>query len=260
MQKKKVIVASAVCLAMGLAVPAARAQSPAAAARRAATEPPTTKWDAGISVGWDPSLSGGLVSASSGQVAGVPIALGDQSYSDVFGSMVNWRFYAGYMFSPRNEATFTFGYESASADPQAAGVGLGTGIVAQYDDFSEKLFEVGYRYHFAAVSSRVHPYAGISGGFARIGAINATLTTPSTGTAGVVTLPLYDNSTVGSLGLHGGVIYNVTGRVGITGELALRWHGGLSTSDALVGTGFDNIDKDSGRWSLPITFGALVRF
>ncbi len=250
----------AVCLAIVMAAPAARAQSPVAKAKQAAEETPRTRWEAGLAVGWEPSLSGGLVSAATGVVGGAPIALGDQSYGDVYGSLIHWKFYGGYMFAARSEATFAFSYAKSSAGPQAAGVGQGTGLVAQYDDLSEKLFEVGYRYHFAPLSRRLHPYAGLSAGFARIGQISGTLTTPSQSSGNVVTLPMYDNTTAGAFGLHGGVVYNVTPRLGVTGELALQWRGGLSASNALVGTGLDEIGSDSGRWSLPVLFGAVVRF
>ena len=39
-----------------------------------------------------------------------------------------------------------------------------------------------------------------------------------------------------------------------------RYNSGLSKIDALQGTGLENTNDKSGRWTMPITFGIRVKF
>jgi hypothetical protein len=48
--------------------------------------------------------------------------------------------------------------------------------------------------------------------------------------------------------------------VDVKGELGFRHVSGLSPIDGLKGTGLEKVNDNSGRWTLPFTVGARVRF
>ena len=48
--------------------------------------------------------------------------------------------------------------------------------------------------------------------------------------------------------------------MGFYGQLGLRWMSGMSEIDDLEGTGLDDINDDSSRWSLPFIGGVRVSF
>ncbi len=48
--------------------------------------------------------------------------------------------------------------------------------------------------------------------------------------------------------------------MGFYGQLGLRWMSGLSAIDGLDGTGLEDINNHSARWTLPFVGGVRVRF
>ena len=48
--------------------------------------------------------------------------------------------------------------------------------------------------------------------------------------------------------------------VDVTGEVGLRYVSGLSPIDGLQGTSLEDINDNSSRWALPLSFGIRVRF
>ena len=70
----------------------------------------------------------------------------------------------------------------------------------------------------------------------------------------------YDRTAAFALGGNAGVLWQVTDRMGVYGQLGLRWMSGLSQVDDLAGTGLEGINDNSPRWTMPIVFGTRVRF
>ena len=56
---------------------------------------PANPWSAEVSVGWDINVSGALFKSGIGTIDGRPTVIEEQSYGDVFGTGVQWRFGAG---------------------------------------------------------------------------------------------------------------------------------------------------------------------
>jgi hypothetical protein len=48
--------------------------------------------------------------------------------------------------------------------------------------------------------------------------------------------------------------------IGYFGQLGIRYVSGMSEIDDLVGTGLDNINDKSARWTLPFVVGIKYRF
>ena len=69
----------------------------------------------------------------------------------------------------------------------------------------------------------------------------------------------YDQTAAFAAGATVGLIVGA-GRLGVFGQLGLRWISGMADVDDLQGTGLDDINNKSSRWTLPFVGGVRVRF
>jgi hypothetical protein len=212
-----------------------------------------------VSIGWDSAVSGNVVSAGIGVLAGLPAVVQDQSYGDVYGTGVQWRFGAGYLLDERQEVRGQLTIQNVSADALRIG-SLGTSdLFATFDDYTSVAIDGGYRYYFPTQNVRLRPYGGAMLGIAVISEIDGNFAAPAAGLTLNAT-DFYDGTAAFSFGFEGGVLYEVTDRVVVNGGLGFRYVSGLSDVDGLQGTGLENINDDSGRWTLPFMFGVRFKF
>ena len=54
--------------------------------------------------------------------------------------------------------------------------------------------------------------------------------------------------------------FQVAEKVGVYGQLGLRYVTGMSAVDGLAGTGLETINDKSARWTVPFIAGVRVRF
>jgi hypothetical protein len=218
---------------------------------------PTTPWAAEVNLGWNPSVSGNVISSAIGVIGGQPVVLQDTSFGDVYGTGVLWRFGAGYMLNEYAEILGSLTYQSVSADAVEAGSVGGGPLFATFDDYQATTFEGGYRYYFAEQSEQIRPYASGTAGIAIINEIDAAFAS----SGGVLqATDFYDGTAAFTFSLNGGVWYGVTERFDVGGQLGLKYLSGLTDIDALEDTALDPINDESGRWTFPITVGARFRF
>lgn len=217
-----------------------------------------------VSVLWGPdnSMSGKVIKAGSGTLQGVPINLDETSYDDVYGRMALFKIGVGYRTSPRSEAVFNWVISRSSSEAVTVGtVGAANAdVVALFDDYNYWGFEGGQRFYFARV--RFTPYVGYTVGINRFDEINADFAAPAVGSQAAVAIvdgQFFDSSWAFSFGPTGGVLVGL-GPIEVMAEIGLRYVGGLSDVDPLSEAGLSDINSESGRWSLPILFGARVRF
>jgi hypothetical protein len=226
--------------------------------------PPDRRWAAEVAIGWDNAISGNVVSSGIGVFSGLPAVIQNKTYGDVYGTGIQWRFGAGYMLDARQEVRGTLTIQNASADALEIGTLGGSPLFATFGDYQVVSLDGGYRYHFGTSSSnpkleRIRPYAGATMGIAVIDRINTALAAPAIGIAGSST-DFYDGTAAFAFGLEGGVLVNVNDRVDIDVNLGFRYVSGLADVDDLQGTGLEDINNDSGRWSFPIMVGARIKF
>lgn len=216
-------------------------------------------WSAEVSIGWDNSVSGNIISAGIGTIAGLPAVVEDRTYGDLYGTGVQWRFGAGYMLDERQEVRGLLTIQNVSADAVRIGT-LGTsGLFATFDDYSSVSIDAGYRYYFQIEQERLHPYAGATIGVAIIDEIDGNFAAPDIGLALNAT-DFYDGTAAFTFGIEGGVLYELNDRVDLNANLGFRYVSGLSEVDGLQGTGLENINNDSCRWTLPIMFWVRFKF
>jgi len=70
----------------------------------------------------------------------------------------------------------------------------------------------------------------------------------------------YDQTTAFTFGGNAGLLWNLSDRVGVFGQIGLKYVTGMSEVDDLVGTGLETINDNSARWTMPFLVGVRVGF
>ena len=242
----------------GMIVTALLLAGPAQA--QSASAPPNP-WSAEVSVGWDINLSGALLKSGIGTLDGRATVIEEQSFSDVFGTGVQWRFGAGYMYDERQELRAALTIQNVSADAVELGTVDARPLFGTFDDYTSVAIDVGYRYHLdqAFQNGRVRPYVGATIGLAFISEMDADLAVPELGIV-INDANFYDGTTAFAFGVEGGALIGLNDRLDLNVNLGFRYTGGLSDIDPLVNSGLDDINDDSGRWTLPVMVGVRFKF
>ena len=253
--------ASSVTMQFGLTTPAAAA--PVAAAG-AAVSTLDHRFTIGFQWGPDNSFSGDVIKAASGQtLSGIPVNMQDTSYDDVFGKMNLFKVGIGWRTTPRSEFLFNFRFGRSNADLVQIGT-VGSTVTAplnvQFSDYKYWGVEGGQRMYFTR--ARFTPFVGYLVGAIRYDDITSNFVdiSPSL-TPGLAAQDgkFFEKSWALTVGPTGGFLVGL-GPIEALAEVQLQYQGKLSDVDWLVEEGLRNINDDSSRWSLPITFGARVRF
>jgi hypothetical protein len=177
----------------------------------------------------------------------------------VYGTGVQWRFGGGYLLDERNEVRAQFAYQKMGADLVDLGVAGTADLIATFADYKAYSIEGGYRRYFADTRETVRPYAGATLGVTIISEIDGVLAAPQPGLAQYAT-DFYDGTAALTFGVNGGVLYGLSDRVDVGGQVGFRYVGGLSEIDGLAGTGLEDTNDKSSRWAMPITFGVRFKF
>jgi hypothetical protein len=82
---------------------------------------------------------------------------------------------------------------------------------------------------------------------------------PGSNLAGNAT-DFYDKTSAFTLGGNAGVLVQLADKVGVYGQIGLRYVTGMSSVDGLEGTGLETINDKSARWTVPVLAGLRVRF
>ena len=225
----------------------------------AGAQTPQSPWSAEVGVGWDIGLSGDFLAAGIGTLNGVPVVFQSQPFDDVYGNGVLWQFSGGYMLDDVNEVRGQFSYQHVGADVVNLGTAGAFGLVATFADYQASTIEGGARHYFARRGERWRPYAGGTIGVAIITEIDGVLASPQAGLARYAT-DFYDGTAAFALGVNGGVLYTLNERFDLNGQFGVRYNSGLSAIDAFEGTGLEDVNDKSSRWTMPITFGLRVKF
>jgi len=216
------------------------------------------RWSVSFSAGTAPSVSGLYHESGSGTVLNLPTQVEERDYSDIYNSGFAMKLGLGYAVSPKAEMIGSFTWARADAEELSVGNVAGFDLRSQFSNFRDWGLEGGIRWHFAP-DAGVNPYiAGVVG--ARwVDSMPATLSVPA---AGVVLrdVPFYDDSVVPTFGGDFGVQFKVAPAVRLGVEAGLRWTGDLSDLEGLAGTGLENLNDSSSRWTLPIMGTLTFKF
>jgi opacity protein-like surface antigen len=246
------LLVAAATLALSLGV----ASSALAQAAQASTE---RKWSGEVAIGWDNGLTGNINSSGVGTLDDQVVVITRNTYNDVYGAGLHLRFGGGYMWKPNIEARVNLAFQSLDADEIVAMGDIGaSNLYGQYSDYQALTLDFGLR-QYGRLTDKVKGYVEGLVGLGFVDKTDVTLTAPGIGFTGQAT-DFYDQTTAFSLGVNAGVLVDTSTRTGLFVQMGLRWVSGMTDIDDLAGTGLDEINDKSSRWTIPFVVGLRVTF
>ena len=187
----------------------------------------------------------------------MPTQVTAKSYGDVYGTGFYWAAGLGYRVAEQGELRIRGSYTSNPAERLQVGTVAGLPLFGLFDDYEAFGMDFGYRQYLGR--GRIQPFAGADVGFVRLETVTSEFSVPAAG----VVLPdvgFLDSSVVPAFGFSGGVQVQLSDRLALQGGVDFRWHGDATDVDGLAGTGLEEINDETRRWSMPITGGVVVKF
>lgn len=226
---------------------------------RAQGQADQSPWFVEVGVGFDNSINGNVNAGAIGTLEGVAAAFLPNSYDDVYGTGVQFRFGGGYLLDDLNELRGVFTIQSADADLVRLGDIGPSSLYSRYSDYQVFALDFGYRRYFPIKTQNLRIFGEGTIGVGFIDSINAVLAAPQSNLIFEQT-DLYDQTSAFTFSLSGGVLFPITEQVDLSAQLGLRRVTGLSEIDQFVGTGLDDFNNDSARLTFPILVNVRFRF
>ena len=224
----------------------------------AAAQTAASPWSADVGVGFDNSISGNINSSGVGRIDNQAVVVLKNTYENVYGTGLHLKFGGGYMVDDVTEVRATFTFQSLDADLTPLGDIGASKLYAQYADYQSFGLDVGLR-RYVDLAPKVRAYGEGTIGLAFIDETDVILVAPTANLSGNAT-DFYDRTAAFTLGGNAGVLFQVADKVGVYGQLGLRYVSGMSAVDGLAGTGLETINDKSSRWTLPFLAGVRFRF
>ena len=184
------------------------------------------KWSVEFGMGWDNSISGNINSSAIGTLNNQTVVILKNQYEDVYGTGLNMRFGGGYKLNESTEARATFTFQSLDADLATLGEYGASRLYGQYSDYQSFSLDVGLR-KYGRLESSVRPYAEGSIGLGFVDKVDVELVAPQAGLRQDAT-DFYDQTTAFTLAGNAGLLWNVSERIGVFGQIGLRYVTGMS--------------------------------
>jgi hypothetical protein len=238
------------------AVLAAFAFAPVSIAQAQSTEP---RWSADIAFGIDNGISGNINSSGIGRINDQAVVVLKNTYDEVYGTGLHFRFGGGYMLDETTEARATFTFQSLDADFVVPMGDIGvSNLYAQYTDYQTFLLDFGLR-RYMTVRPAIRLYGEGTIGLGFVDKTDVVLVAPGANLIGENN-DFYDQTAAFTVGINAGALIQANDRTGVFVQLGLRFVSGMTEIDDLIGTGLDSINDKSSRWTLPFVTGVRFRF
>jgi len=229
--------------------------SPAAAQPQAAE----SHWFLDLGAGINPSINGNVNSGAIGTLNGQATAILPQSYGDVYGTGIEFRFGGGYTLDRLSELRGMFIYQSADANLVRLGDIGASSLYGQYSDYKSFALDVGYRRYAPLSGHDFRLYGEATIGIGSISRINVLLAAPQSNVIFNNT-DFYDGTAAFTWSFGAGVLFPIADQLDFNVQMGIRHVGGLADVDQLQGTGLADINNDSARLTFPIVVGVRYRF
>jgi hypothetical protein len=232
---------------------------PPAPAQPAVSTRPEKPWSVDVGFGWDNSISGNINSGAIGVINGQTTAVLRNRYEDVYGTGLQIRFAGGYKLDSLNEVRLSLTFQSLDADLAVLG-DIGTSkLYVQYDPYKSLTLDIGLRRYVPNTVHNVRLYAEGAIGFGFISELDAELAAPGSNVVFDAT-DFYDATSAFTMSVHTGILFNVYKQIDLNAQIGLRYMTGLSPVDLFNGTGLEDINSNTARWTIPFTVGMSIRF
>ena len=213
-------------------------------------------WSLDVAFGWDNGIAGNINSSGIGTLNNQSVVVTANTFEEVYGTGLHFRFGGGYMLTDRLELRGTLSLQSLDADLTRMGDYGASNLYGQYEDYQSFGLDMGLR-HYHRVSPKLRGYGEATIGIGFIDETDVFLSAPAADFAGRAN-DFYDRTAAFAFGINAGLLYQTHERVGIYGQVGLRWMTGMTPIDGLEGTGLETINDKSARTTFPFLIG--VRF
>ena len=212
-----------------------------------------------LGVGIDFSVNGNVNSGAIGRLEGQAAAILPNSYGDVYGAGLHFKFGGGYVLNEESELRGVFTYQSADANLVRFGDIGPSSLYGQYSDYKSIGLDLGYRRYVPIPDTRLRAFGEVTLGAAFIEDINVLLSAPQANLV-IDHTDFYDSSAAFTWGINFGVLFPIATKMDLNVQFGLRGVTGLAEVDQLIGTGLDELNNDSARLTFPVVVGVRVRF
>lgn len=216
------------------------------------------RWSMTVAAGTTAPLTGLYHEAGTGTVLQLATTVQARDWSDIYRRGAAMRLGFGYAATRHAEVTATFAYSRQDAEELSVGTVAGLDLRSKFANSREWGLEGGLRWRFAP-DARVVPFVAVAAGLRRIDAMPATFSVPAAGVV-LANTPFYTDSTVPTFGGDVGVRVAIGSRIWLGVETGPRWTGNLEDVEGLAGTGLENLNDSSRRWTMPILGTFTVGF
>ena len=212
-----------------------------------------------LGVGIDFSVNGNVNSGAIGRLEGQAAAILPNSYGDVYGAGLHFKFGGGYVLNEESELRGVFTYQSADANLVRFGDIGPSSLYGQYSDYKSIGLDLGYRRYVPIPDTRLRAFGEVTLGAAFIEDINVLLSAPQANLV-IDQTDFYDSSAAFTWGINFGVLFPIANKIDLSTQFGLRHVSGLAEVDQLIGTGLEELNNDSARLTFPVVVGVRVRF
>jgi hypothetical protein len=216
------------------------------------------KWSVDVGLGWDNSISGNINSSAFGTLNGQSVVILKNQYEEVYGTGLHLRLGGGYRLNPDTEARVHITFQSLDADLVVMGDYGPSPLYGQYSDYQSLSVDFGMR-RYTRVNTHMRPYVEGTIGIGFVDDNDLELIAPQSNLRQNFD-DFYDETTAFTLGLNGGLLWNVNTNLGAFVQLGLRYVSGSGEGDFLMGTDLEQVNDNSQRWTLPFIVGVRYGF
>ena len=231
------------------------ALAPVAAARAQGVEGTRS---ATIFVGTGLTLSGNAINEGVGTIDGKPSVLVEQGLSNHFSDALKIRFTGSMGLDYNKEAFATLAYAKYNGTERIVGSVSGFPLLARLSNADAFDIEGGLRYYLRP-EGPLRTYVAGALGLRFMQATNATFRVVEVGLT-LANQPYFEGSTLFLFGGDAGVSYDMTSTTALGVELGLRHQSKPGAAPLFADPKLQGVNDTGGRWSLPISAFATVRF
>ena len=211
-----------------------------------------------IFVGTGLSLSGNAINEGVGTIDGKPSVLVEQALSNHFSDGLRLRFTGSKGLDYNKEAYLTLAYGKFNGTERIVGSVSGFPLLARLSNTNAFDIEGGLRYYLRP-EGPLRTYVAGAAGLRFLQATNATFRVVEVGLT-LANQPYFEGSTLFIFGGDAGVSYDLSSTMALGVELGLRHQGKPGAAPLFKDPALQGVNDTGGRWSLPISAFATVRF
>ncbi len=209
-----------------------------------------------VQAGTQTQVSGDLVSATQGNLLGIPVTIDSKRYRDVYKPDLRLQGYLGVGVSERIELILRWTDYKADAIGVKIGSSAKGAVNAFFTPYKENSLELGMRFYIAP-QSRLKSYIGPVLGARFLKDTVVSLSMPDDSSS-ISNVPFTKGSTVLVAGLDLGFVFDLGSHVFVGVDTGLRDQGAPEQFNQVPG--LPAIDDSGAQWSAPVVATLGLRF